>query len=591
MANQAKIKVRQYSIDYLKFGFIAAPHDPRLPYCLLCNTTLCNDSMKPAKLLSHLQLKHKDKANRTLDYFVQLKHKFSSAKTPTLPTLFKAADASKDRALTASYEMSLLIARNGKSHTIGEEIIKPALNIFNKVMQHKNDSDVALIPLSNDSVRSRIDEMAGDIERQLSEKLRVRKFTIQLDETTVLGSQTLLMAYVRYMENENFQEEMLFCQNLELTTTALDIYNSVVDYFAAWQIPMTNVISCAADGAPAMMGKHGGCLKLMQENNPRMKVVHCVIHRENLVAKNLAPELHNVMMTVIKCINYIKSNPKTERIFTRFYRDMEGLEMKLLLHTQVRWLSKGKCLDRFVEMYDVLCNFFDTELFSDLWQTDSKALVHYLADIYGKLNVLNLSLQGANKTLVDAKSSIFGFVTRLRLLRSEVGRREFRAFQRLSECSVSDTVLVTICNHLHQLAEDFESRFSDLKLMVFPDWVTQPFMCNLESLESADYQQELSELIHDPSAAVIHKTKGQMMWFSTEICTKFPILSRDAQLMLLPFPTSYLVECGFSAVMDILTKKRNRLHICKRGDLRIKLSKLVPDVSALAKKHQAQGSH
>ena len=219
--------------------------------------------------------------------------------------------------------MSLLIARNGKPHTLGEDIIKPALSIFTKVVQQKSDNDVRLIPLSNDSVRTRIDEMACDVEVQLVEKLRQSKFTMQLDETTVSGSQALLMAYVRYISDGLFHEEMLFCRSLENTTTALEIYNSVCGYFAEQDIPMTNVISCAADGAPAMMGKHNGCLKLLQENNPSMKVVHCVIHRENLVSKNLSSHLHQILSVIIKCNNYVKSIPKTERLFLQFYEDRE----------------------------------------------------------------------------------------------------------------------------------------------------------------------------------------------------------------------------------------------------------------------------
>ena len=34
-----KAKVRKYSIDYLKYGFIAAPHDEGLALCLLCEHT------------------------------------------------------------------------------------------------------------------------------------------------------------------------------------------------------------------------------------------------------------------------------------------------------------------------------------------------------------------------------------------------------------------------------------------------------------------------------------------------------------------------------------------------------------------------
>ena len=36
---------------------------------------------------------------------------------------------------------------------------------------------------------------------------------------------------------------------------------------------------------------------------------------------------------------------------------------------------------------------------------------------------------------------------------------------------------------------------------------------------------------------------------------KYPIMSAIAKKMLLPFPTSYLMECGFSTVVDILTER------------------------------------
>ena len=40
-----KAKVRKYSIDYLKYGFIAAPHDEGLALCLLCEHTPMKDNI------------------------------------------------------------------------------------------------------------------------------------------------------------------------------------------------------------------------------------------------------------------------------------------------------------------------------------------------------------------------------------------------------------------------------------------------------------------------------------------------------------------------------------------------------------------
>jgi hypothetical protein len=53
---ESKKKCRQYSIDYLKFGFIPPLSNKHLPMCLLCNKVLSNDSMKPSKLEDHLSV-------------------------------------------------------------------------------------------------------------------------------------------------------------------------------------------------------------------------------------------------------------------------------------------------------------------------------------------------------------------------------------------------------------------------------------------------------------------------------------------------------------------------------------------------------
>ncbi|GFU74301.1 SCAN domain-containing protein 3 [Trichonephila clavipes] len=80
---------------------------------------------------------------------------------------------------------------------------------------------------------------------------------------------------------------------------------------------MKNITSCAADGAPNIIGKKNGCLKWMKDVNPEIILVHCVIHRQNLVAKNISPVLNEVLHTVIKCV-VIKTSAKCERLFKLF---------------------------------------------------------------------------------------------------------------------------------------------------------------------------------------------------------------------------------------------------------------------------------
>ncbi len=83
---------------------------------------------------------------------------------------------------------------------IGEILIKPAILAFVKIILEKDGNEVKILPLSNDSVRRRIDGMSDDVKAQLVNKLQEREFLIQMDKSTLNGNKTLLISYVRYVE-------------------------------------------------------------------------------------------------------------------------------------------------------------------------------------------------------------------------------------------------------------------------------------------------------------------------------------------------------------------------------------------------------
>ena len=51
---------------------------------------------------------------------------------------------------------------------------------------------------------------------------------------------------------------MIFAINLPTDTRALTVFNTVNSFFSENSIPIKNIIECATDGAPAMVGKHRG---------------------------------------------------------------------------------------------------------------------------------------------------------------------------------------------------------------------------------------------------------------------------------------------------------------------------------------------
>ena len=86
--------------------------------------------MKRGRLEAHLKAKHNAHINSNLNYFQTLKKNFE--KRVTLKSLFTVHNATINSSLEASYQISLLIAKSGKSHTIGENLIKPSISHFLK---------------------------------------------------------------------------------------------------------------------------------------------------------------------------------------------------------------------------------------------------------------------------------------------------------------------------------------------------------------------------------------------------------------------------------------------------------------------------
>jgi hypothetical protein len=154
---------------------------------------------------------------------------------------------------------------------------------------------------------------------------------------------------------------------------------------------------------------------------------------------------------------------------------------------------------------------------------------------------------------------------------------------------LSDEDLECYCSHLEALKEDMMTRFKDLNDLKIPDWVINPFLADAYNANQ-NLIEQLIDLQNDIEAQIQFQQTGYEAFWAKEQ-SKYPQLWQEVKLLLIAFPSSYMVERGFSAVLNLLTKQRNRLQICKRGDLRLLLSNIEPDINELAKHHQAQGSH
>ncbi|XP_073689566.1 zinc finger BED domain-containing protein 5-like [Garra rufa] len=390
--------------------------------------------MKPSRLKEHLMKIHPDKADKERSFFQALKEKHGRR---AISSLFAKTASQNDNGLIASYNISLLIAKCGQSFTIGEKLVIPAIReVISTVMERDPTQVLKSILLSNDTVARRINEMGADTEEQLCAILRDSPFSLQLDETTTSDSNALLMAYVRYRasDSDEMAEEFLFSKYLETDTKGLTIFNALSAYLQEKSIPITNILSCATDGAPSMVGRYRGFTALLKERVPHVITVHCVLHRHNLLAKCISPVLHESLNIAVKAINKIKAHALNNRLFRQLCQENEETFERLLLHTDVRWLSKGNCLARFCELFNSIVEYLE-EVDAALGErvSSSRCDIMYLADFFEKMNKATIKLQGKDVTLVQCKAVIHSLTSRLNLYRQSIGRRQFAHFPQLTK--------------------------------------------------------------------------------------------------------------------------------------------------------------
>uniref|UniRef100_A0A8C1WF61 DUF4371 domain-containing protein n=1 Tax=Cyprinus carpio TaxID=7962 RepID=A0A8C1WF61_CYPCA len=359
-----------------------------------------------------------------------------------------------------------------------EELFVPAAAILaEKMLDKKAAKAIKTVPLSNDTVCRRIDDMAEDIVAQVVDNLKwTTSFALQLDESTDISSKSQFVAFVRY--KDDISEHVLFCK------------------------PM--------------------------------------------LAKTTGPTLIKVLNDAVKIINFIKSRPLNARLFKKLCNNVGTEHHQLLLHTDVRWLARGKTLQRLFELQDQVVDFLSEHLHPlAALLKDYNWLAHlaYLADIFSRLNELNLELQGTDTSFLhDGDLSSFSQLNRCILNGGD---------DKVSTPQIVQT-------HMCKLSSEFKLYFPNIEVQNSElDWIRNPFVANSIETAPVSLQERLIDLSSDRGLKIIFsETPLTKIWCSVE--KEYPDGGKYGLYRLLAFGSTYLCEVTFSAMANIKTIQRNR---------------------------------
>jgi len=213
------------------------------------------------------------------------------------------------------------------------------------------------IPLSRRVIVRRISDMSENLQDQLRAKAAgFIAFSLALDESTDITDTAISL--IRGVDAElNVTEELLDMVSLKDTTMGQDILEGAETAGENLELAWEKLKTVTTDGAPAMRGAVEGFLGLLRKklNRPLLPGIHCFPHQENLIAKTFA--MQDIMKTVVKTVNFIRSHAINHRQFKELLADLEECPDIPYHHTEVRFLSKGKLCKRFLELREAIAIF------------------------------------------------------------------------------------------------------------------------------------------------------------------------------------------------------------------------------------------
>ena len=115
------------------------------------------------------------------------------------------------------------------------------------------------------------------------------------------------------------------------------------------------------------------------------------------------------MSTITRVVNLIRAKGLYHRQFKSFLEEIGSEYRDVPYHTEVRWLSQGKVLNRCFELREEICQFMESKG-KDATELRVKK---FLCDILSHLDVLNFRLQWCGCVITDTYAAVRAFKTKL----------------------------------------------------------------------------------------------------------------------------------------------------------------------------------
>jgi hypothetical protein len=226
------------------------------------------------------------------------------------------------------------------------------------------------------SAKEIVSSISQDISKTTIDILKnAEHFSIMIDESTDVSTSKNLVMNARFVEKGVVKTRFLELIPID-SGDADTITNCVKTFLEKNELPLTNLVGFASDGASVMTGSSNGVAVQLKRINPLLLDIHCAAHRLQLAIQDATTDFDDFFIGIVKkTSNYFsKSSGRLQRLKS-ICQDLDHTFYTTLKTIDTRWLSLGNSLKNLMKIYQPIHELL-------IQDQQSSAIAHELHGMY-----------------------------------------------------------------------------------------------------------------------------------------------------------------------------------------------------------------
>lgn len=368
------------------------------PYCNLCEKFLtCS---KTGVKRHKLSKKHQENLN-------------SKSRTSSIRQMMNQATTA-DASTSMEVKLCAFVAQHNMPLSLTDDMVRLLRSLF------PNDAALKNVRLGKQKATNIVRQVLGfNYVKEMVSLLRCKFFSIIIDEATDQSTKKQLAILANFFDIEKFKMDYWLVDMVEADDgTALGIYTQLKETFNDLHIPMTRIIGYSSDTTNVMFGQYNSVAQLLKSDLKSIQVVKCSCHPIHLVSSYAALKLPKSVEDLCRDLYaHFHRSSKRQDVYKEFQAFFGVDPLKILSPAQTRWLSLQECVNRILEQYEALKNYFvltantdpshtNDRILASLQNHFTQAYLEFLSYQLERLNAFNRLFQSEQPLLHNLKHEV-----------------------------------------------------------------------------------------------------------------------------------------------------------------------------------------